>query len=80
MIRKADIYVSEILSLQDALLFMILSNKTPLRPQTTSFSFPGGFVGQSSRTDSSKASACPEYCGAERVRGAVVYALAGANG
>lgn len=80
MVRKADIYVSEILSLQDALLFMILSNKTPLRPQTTSLSFPGGFVGQSSRTESLKASACPEYCGGERVRGMVVYALAGANG
>lgn len=47
IVHKPDIYVSEILPLQDALLFMILSNKMPLRPQPSSFSFPDVFVGQS---------------------------------
>lgn len=59
IVHKPDIYVSEILPLQDALLFMILSNKMPPRPQPTSFSFPDVFVGQSSPTESLKASACP---------------------
>lgn len=47
IVHKPDIYVSEILPLQDALLFMILSNKMPLRPQPSSFSFLDVFVGQS---------------------------------
>lgn len=47
IVHKPDIYVSEILPLQDALLFMILSNKMPLCPQPSSFSFPDVFVGQS---------------------------------
>lgn len=40
IVHKPDIYVSEILPLQDAPLFMILSNKMPLRLPPTSFSFP----------------------------------------
>lgn len=59
IVHKPDIYVSEILPLQDALLFMILSNKMPPCPQPTSFSFPDVFVGQSSPTESLKASARP---------------------
>lgn len=59
IVHKPDIYVSEILPLQNALLFMILSNKMPLRPQPSSFSFPDVFVGQSLSMESLKASACP---------------------
>lgn len=40
IVHKPDIYVSEILPLQDAVLFMILSNKMPLHPQPSSLSLP----------------------------------------